>query len=35
MNCKLDQLVRPEHVDVDSELKGLEPVPGNDQSVYC
>ena len=35
MNCRLDQVVRLEDVDVDSELKGLEPVPDSDQSVYC
>lgn len=35
MNCRLDRLVRPEHVNVQSELEGLEPVPDSDQSVYC
>jgi hypothetical protein len=35
MNCRLDQVVRPEHVDVQNELEGLEPVPDSDQSVYC
>jgi hypothetical protein len=28
-------VVRPEDVDVQSELEGLEPVPDSDQSVYC
>jgi hypothetical protein len=27
MNCELHQVVRPEDVDVQSELEGLEPVP--------
>ena len=35
MNCSLGQVVRPEHVDVQSKLEGLEPVPDSDQSVYC
>lgn len=34
MNCRLDQVVRPEHVDVQSELEGLASVPDSDQSVY-
>ena len=35
MNCRLDQVVRPEDIYVQSELEGLEPVPDSDQSVYC
>ena len=35
MNCRLDQVVRPEHVDVQSELEELERVPDSDQLVYC
>ena len=35
MNCRLDQVFRPEDVDVQSELEGLEPVPDSDQSIYC
>ena len=35
MNYRLDQVVRPEHVDVQSELGGLVPVPDSDQSVCC
>jgi len=35
MNCRLDQMVRSEDVDVQSELEGLEPVPDSDQLVCC
>jgi hypothetical protein len=35
MNCRLDQMVRSEDVDVQSELEGLEPVPDSDQLVFC
>jgi len=35
MNCRLEQVVRSEDVDVQSKLEGLEPVPDSDQSVYC
>jgi hypothetical protein len=35
MNCRLDQVVRPEHVDVQNKLEGLEPVSDSVQSVFC
>jgi hypothetical protein len=34
MNCRLEQVVRPEHLDVQSEQGGLEPVPDSNQLVY-
>jgi len=35
MNCRLEQVVRPEHLDVQSKQGGLEPVPDSDQLVCC